>query len=85
MMIKSKWINFSDKQPKEEQEYLCVCDEGCYWLGMWQPWFGDENGEFCMVGTNHESGSIDVRYWQELPEMPSSDILESLNEKTLTN
>ena len=44
---------------------------------MWQPSFGDEDGEFCMVGTKHAAGSIDVLYWQELPEPPSVRVFDN--------
>lgn len=71
----NKWINIDEQQPTEEQEYLCVCEDGCYWLGMWQEWEGD-NGEFCMVGTNHATGSIAVTYWQELPKQLSDEIID---------
>ena len=68
----SDWINIDNKQPLEEEEYLCVCEDGCYWLGMWQPY----DKEFAMVGTRHDQGSIAVLYWQELPKQPSSEIIE---------
>ena len=68
----NKWINIDEQQPTEEQEYLCVCEVGCYWLGMWQP----VDDEFAMLGTTHEQGSIPVTYWQELPKQPSDEIIE---------
>jgi hypothetical protein len=66
------WINIDKQQPEEEQEYLCFCEDGCYWLGMWIP---DDN-EFAMLGTKHAQGSVDVIYWQELPDAPSTEIIE---------
>ena len=68
-----KWIDINKQQPIEEQEYLCVCEDGCYWLGIWQPY----DKEFAMIGTKHSKGSITVEWWQELPEQPSSEIIEN--------
>lgn len=68
----SKWINIDEQQPTEEEEYLCVCEDGCYWLGMWIP----HDNEFAMLGTEHNQGFIAVTYWQELPKQPSDEIIE---------
>lgn len=70
----AKWINIDEQQPEEEQEYLCVCGDGCYWLGMWQPY----DKEFAMIGTKHTQGAIAVTFWQELPSQPSSEIIEEV-------
>ena len=43
-----KRIDINEQQPIEEQEYLCVCEDGCYWLGMWQPY----DKEFAMIGAS---------------------------------
>ncbi len=70
----AKWINIDEQQPEQEQEYLCVCEDECYWLGMWHPY----DKEFTMIGTKHYQGEIDVRFWQELPSQPSSEIIEEV-------
>ena len=69
-----KWIDFDKQQPEEEQEYLIFMDDGCYWVGMWQP-YNSENGAFNVLSL--DMGKVaPVRFWQELPKAPSDHIIE---------